>query len=151
MTDWPRTPSRRQAAAHQGPLGVESSRWREPPGDGRRPAKSGSSTYALAFLLAVARYPQNRGQEDPRIKPVEPSRFGSPSPHYVLFRPAYRGRAIKAYAFFALSRSQDQVLATWKRNRIMERTALFEEFIEDAQKYLRGCQAELESEYRLGH
>jgi len=33
----------------------------------------------------------------------------------------------------------------------MERTALFEEFIEDAQKYLRGCQAELESEYRLGH
>jgi hypothetical protein len=33
----------------------------------------------------------------------------------------------------------------------MERTALFEELIEDAQKYLRGRQAELEIEYRLGH
>jgi hypothetical protein len=33
----------------------------------------------------------------------------------------------------------------------MERTALFEELIEKAQAYLRGCQAELDIEYRLGH
>jgi len=36
-------------------------------------------------------------------------------------------------------------------NLSVERTAAFEEFIEDAQKYLRGCQAELEREFRLGH
>jgi hypothetical protein len=33
----------------------------------------------------------------------------------------------------------------------MERTALFEALIEEAQAYLRGCQAELDVEYRLSH
>ena len=33
----------------------------------------------------------------------------------------------------------------------MERTAPFEEFVEDAQQYLRSRQAELDTEYRLWH
>jgi hypothetical protein len=38
-----------------------------------------------------------------------------------------------------------------RHHRIMERTARFDELIEEAQAYLRGCQAELDIEYRLWH